>query len=312
MVRLGVFFALFTSVAQAQMLLDGPTPEHRLLYRSFTTARYNPLQALSDFRLTYRHRLYRSEARAFSDNFWGIGLNVAVTPAGTAEGIHAEFAPATVFQVYGEATLWQWFGNFNFIQSFPFANDNWGPIEQSRRQALPVTDPLHNYSTTGYSFTAGALLQGQLGPIAVRNLTRLMWLSLALRPGDRVFYDPIGDLNAPNQGFIIMNDTDVFYTKGRLMLGLRFALGRALYRPEDLAPGTSDPNGIQTRLGPNVAWRFFKEPTHRFNPMLVMGVSWFLTHRYRTGLDVSRALPQIAVTFVFWGDVLDVPPPSQR
>ena len=298
--------------ASAQMLQDGPPPADRLLYRNLTAFRVNPLQLLSDFRMTYRHRLYRSESRALTDNFAGLGLSFGVTPACTTEGIHLELAPASVFQVYGSFDLWQWFGNFNFTQSFRNAEDSWGPNELARRGALPEGAPTRPYASTGMTVTTGAILQGQLAGFSARHHTRVIWASYQLRDGDRFLYDPVTDLLAPNNGWSLLSDTDITYAFGRLMVGLRFSLGRALYAQSVLTQGVGDPNGLQTKLGPTVSWRFYKEPTHRFNPTVSVLVNWFLSHRYRTGLEVTQALPQIIAVVTFWGDALDVPAPATR
>lgn len=296
----------------AQALQDGPAPENRLLYRSTTAVRVNPILGLTELKLTYRHRLYRSAEKALSDNFVGAGVSGAFTPAGFAEGAHVEVAPASFLQFSASADLWQWFGNFNYINSWAYADDNWGPNEVARRGALPVGDPERNYSTTGYSFTVSGLLQGRFGPVVARSNNRLMWTALNLREGDRVFYDPLSDLAAPNKGFTIVSENDVAYSNGRLLVGVRLALAQALYRAEDFSPGAQNPNVLSARLGPVALWRFFEQPTRLFNPALALSVTWFLSHRFRAGVDVSRAIPQVGLSFVFWGDILEVPAPDQR
>src|SRR4051794_989312 len=46
--------------ASAQMLRDGPPPQHRAVYRNSLLLRTNPLGLLDDARLSYRYRLYLS------------------------------------------------------------------------------------------------------------------------------------------------------------------------------------------------------------------------------------------------------------
>jgi hypothetical protein len=297
---------------QAQSLGNQPIPQHRLIYRSVTGVRVNPLMLLQDVKLTYRHRLYQSERQAFADNFIGIGLSAAATPACAFEGIHFEFAPAAFITLTANADVWQWFGGFNYIQSWPYADDNWGPNENARLALLPEGAPGRNYPTFGFSLTGGVILQGKVGPVVMRSHNRLFWVSLKLRDGDTIFYDAISDLAAPNRGFTVSSDNDVAVTMGRLIVGLRFGLNQAVYRPTDFSPGAVDPNVPSIRLGPTAAWRFFAEPTHRFNPAVALTVAWFLSHRFRTGLDVSQALPQVTLSFSFWGDVLETATPAVR
>ncbi len=315
--RPGVGFVLGAALcclssASAQTLQDGPPPEHRIVYRSFTGVRLNATQLLTDMKATYRHRLFRSDSANFADNFLGIGLGLTLTPAGFCEAIHLEFAPASFVQFFFTAELWQWLGNFNFFQSWAHAEENWGPKEVARLGTYPKGDARRNYATTGYAFTGTMVLQKKFGPIALRNSTRLAWSAYALREGDLIYYDPLTDLAAPNRGFTMNNDTEANYVLGRLALGVRLALGQALFRPTDFSAGATNPNVMLARLGPVASWRFFQEHHLRFNPALSVQVSWFLSHRFRTGADVSQAFPQMGLAFTFWGDVLAIPVPAER
>ena len=59
------------------------------------------------------------------------------------------------------------------------------------------------------------------------------------------------------------------------------------------------------RTGPLFAWRFGKGgDTDRFNnPTLLVILNWWVKHRWRTGQDVTQALPYIVVGFKFDGEL---------
>ena len=68
-----------------------------------------------------------------------------------------------------------------------------------------------------------------------------------------------------------------------------------------------DPNPMTHRVGPFLAYRFYSEPrgSTMFNePTIILIVNWWLSHRYRTGEDVSQAVPYIVLGFLFNGETL--------
>jgi hypothetical protein len=282
------------------------------MYTNATLLSLSPFFLLTDLELDYRRRLYRTENLALADNFIGGGISALLTPVGFIEGAHVDFSPTSFFRLSGSVDFWQFLGNFNFIQSFPRAEDNWGPNELDRLGKLPAADPKLNYATTGFSFTGAALLQLKFGPVVLRSSNRFRWANFKLREDDRIYYDPLVDLGAPNRGWTIASSNQVAYSIGRLMVGLEVFVAQALYRADDFSPGAQNPNVLSARLGPIALWRFFEEPRQHFNPALVATMSWFLSHRFRTGVDVSRAIPFAAISFLFWGDVLEVQAAQDR
>ena len=59
------------------------------------------------------------------------------------------------------------------------------------------------------------------------------------------------------------------------------------------------------RLGPLVAWTFFEKRGGRYNgPTVAVLSQWYLRHRYRAGEARSQAIPNIAILFGFFGDLL--------
>jgi hypothetical protein len=97
---------------------------------------------------------------------------------------------------------------------------------------------------------------------------------------------------------------------------VRYTLVKPLYDETDFAFGSS-PNLTtfeQTdayrgnghhRIGPVAALTFYDDGYTSFNkPTLILAASWYLRHRYRTGQDVSGALPLLLLGFAFQSDLL--------
>jgi hypothetical protein len=308
-----VLLAASTASAQ-QMFQDGPPPQHRLVYRNLLVVRLNPLGLLDEGRLSYRYRLYRSDSPALRDNFVSLGLAPALSPAYGKLGFVAEFQPLTVLQLWGMYELVGTFGTFRQLQSFPSAGSHFSDTELYARDALPAGDALRPYATTGTQLTLGATLQLKVGPVAVRNMFRMVRPDMTLRAGDTVFYDITHDVLAPNRGWYLLNDADVLYQTGRgLTAGLRWSSSHAFYGAEHFTPELQTAVPTTHRLGPVVAYTFAEQDGARFNaPTVLLLVNWWLAHRYRTGVDSPQAFPYLALGFSFSGDLLPVPPPAER
>lgn len=129
--------------ANAQAYRDGPPPQHRIVYRDLTLFRWNPLGLISDARITYRHRLYRSDKLAFRDNFIGVGIAPALSGGFLRGGPTIEFQPASFLQLWGIYEYIGYFGAFNFLQSYPTADASridYSDTELKRRGALANDD----------------------------------------------------------------------------------------------------------------------------------------------------------------------------
>ncbi|MCA9687412.1 MAG: hypothetical protein KC457_34945, partial [Myxococcales bacterium] len=64
--------------------------------------------------------------------------------------------------------------------------------------------------------------------------------------------------------------------------------------------------GPQFRLGPALGYVFYDQPQKRarFNkPTLLLMPQWNILHRWRTGRDVSAAMPTIVIAFAFSGQL---------
>ena len=131
-----------------------------------------------------------------------------------------------------------------------------------------------------------------------------------LRDGDRTFYDIVFDVLVPDRGWFVVNDLDLLWVSDfGLTLGARWTLTHAFYEDRHFEPGearSQNPNTPHHRLGPFLAYTFWDDQgaSKLDRPTALLIVNWWLEHRYRTGEDVSAALPYIALGFAISGDLL--------
>lgn len=284
-------------------------PEWRLFYRSTLALRYNPLGLFSDNRFALRRRLYESNSPIFNNNFASIALFPVISPAFTRFAVGAEIQPASFLTLWGNADLTAFFGTFNLMQSFPSARSNYSDSAIATLGDLAADNPAAPYPAVGGHITLGADLQFRVGPVVARNLFRAVRAEMQLRDGDRTFYDQQWDLLVPNAGWYINNDTDLLYaTDFGLTAGIRFNVANAFYGDEHVAPGERVAdlrNGPQARVGPLIAYTFYEDEGALFDrPTLLLVTNWWVAHRFRTGADVSQAIPMIALAFQVQGDFL--------
>jgi hypothetical protein len=291
--------------ASAQMLQDQPPPQHRLVHRNLFIIRNTPLGVGIDSRLSYRYRLYKSESPALRDNFLGVGAASLLSPAFVRVGPYAEFNPLSVFSVWATAQYIKYFGTFDLVQGFPGAQSDFSDSAIERNAA-------NHQAAHGWELTLGASFQAKVSNIVFRNQVRMIRGDLKLRPGERIYYDQLYDVGAPNKGWFLTNDVDLMYqTRGnKLLVGARYTITAPFYDeakhfdPE--SPVTSVHNGSQ-RLGPSIAYTFKNEDGARFNtPTVLLIAQWWLRHRFRTGADSSGALPVVGVGFQTTGDLLPI------
>ncbi|MRG91996.1 hypothetical protein [Polyangium spumosum] len=300
--------------AEAQTYRNGPPPQHRIVYSDLTLFRWNPLGLITDARFVYRYRLYKSESPALRDNFIGIGVAPSLSGAFARGGPTIQIQPASFLQLWALYEGIGYFGAFNFLQSYATADAtkvNYSDTEIERRGDLADGNPEKNYSTTGTQLIVGSNLQFKVGPIAARNLFRFGRPDMKLRQGDRVFYDIFYDLLVGDGGFWYSSDTDLLFQglDNRLTVGFRWTTGRAFYNDEHFAPGDDKDRapGAIHRVGPIAAWTFTKPDGAAFEPTVLLVANWWLKSPYRTGQDVSQAVPYIIVALNITGDLLPAP-----
>lgn len=300
--------------ARAQAYRDGPPPKHRLVYRDLTLVRVNPLGLITDARLSYRHRLFASESVALRDNFVSIGVAPSLSAAFARVGPVIEVQPASFLQLWALYEVIGYFGAFNLLQSFPTVDSTKVDYSDSalKRYAKGDGPIAKNYAAAGTQLVLGANLQLKLGPVVVRDQLRMGRPDMKLRPGDRAFYEIFYDLLVADEGLWGSNDTDLLFQglDGRLTLGARWTTSRAFYSAGDFAPGDDTTRGFGAthRLGPVAAWTFRKPDGASFEPTLLLVANWWLKAPYRTGQDVSAAVPYLIFALNITGDLLPSPP----
>jgi hypothetical protein len=250
----------------------------------------------------------KSSNPLYKDNFGGAGLMMEATPAFVRIGPMIEVQPFSILRLWATYQVLGYFGSFNLMQSFASPNEEYSDSRIKDLGDLPSKEEGQNYPTAGTQFTAGANFQMKLGPIAARSALRLVRADYDLRDGDRVFYDQFYDVLVPNEGWFLSNDTDLLYvTDFGLVAGARHTVTHAFYGDRHFAPGEADLdlNPTMHRVGPFLAYTFSKDPAGTFfgNPTVLLIANWWLSHRYRTGEDVSVGLPYIVAGFMFTGDL---------
>jgi hypothetical protein len=298
--------------AAAQAYRDGPPPQHRIVYRDLSIFRWNPIGLITDARIGYRYRLYESQSLALRDNFVSVGVAPALSGGFARGGPMVEIQPASFLQLWAIYEVIGYFGAFNFLQSYPSAaGADFSDTELERRGDLPKGNPQKNYGTSGTQLLLGATLQFKLGPIAARELFRAARPDMKLRDGDRVFYDIFYDLLVGDGGWFYSNDVDLLYQglDNRLSVGVRWSTARAFYTDAHFAPGAAREGapGAIHRIGPIAAWTFKQPDGAPIEPSLLLVLNWWLKSPYRTGQDVSQAVPYFILGLNITGDLLPAP-----
>jgi hypothetical protein len=89
-------------------------------------------------------------------------------------------------------------------------------------------------------------------------------------------------------------------------------MGQAFYRPEhfDTADDQAKAPGAIHRAGPLAAWTFKKPDGAALEPTVLLVLNWWLKSPYRTGQDVSQAVPYIVAALNITGDLLPQKKPA--
>jgi hypothetical protein len=157
---------------------------------------------------------------------------------------------------------------------------------------------------------------GAAGHLAFRNRLALEYWHLALRTpaggrADTVFYEGNLDMLLGNDGWVLSDDLDAMVMLPfRLNLGLRYSALVPLYREDQFLTSaeaqTYAGDNVNQRLGVIATYTFFDHGFTTFNkPTLIFMANWYLQSRFRTGADVSRAVPYLALAFAFQSDLLE-------
>lgn len=279
-------------------------PEHRIEYTSLTAVRLNPLGLSEQLELGYRYRLYEDPAPLFRDAFLGGAAVANLTPSFARLGGKIEIRPLTILLFSAGYYFHGWFGSFDALMSYPSPR-----ADYSDTRAKELGDQGLNAATTGAELELRGQVLAKVGPIVLRSDTKVSSFKVDIPDSDRVFYDSNSDIAVADRGMLIQNDEDlVYFSDFGLVAGARLSVIAAPYRDAAYLPGepTDDPNGPIVRLGPLMAYTFYDEPESSFNKPTVIAIAgWHLAHRFRTGADVSQAVPYVALAFRVEGNVWD-------
>jgi hypothetical protein len=168
------------------------------------------------------------------------------------------------------------------------------------------------------------LLQAKVRDIAVRALFQFDYWDFDVRAGDTTAYEATFDTLLPDEGWTLSLDTDVLYTgRKNTAVGLRYSFVKPFYREEHFSSAAEleayDGENSHHRLGFFGAYTLEDLGPSRFNkPTVILIVSWYLSHRWRTGEPdllplgdrpddyTSRAFPYFLLGFAFESDLLPV------
>ncbi|MBM4344458.1 MAG: hypothetical protein FJ100_13920 [Deltaproteobacteria bacterium] len=300
----GALGVLPISVCAQATSAPRPIPNQRLVANNLTLFRWNPIGLENQLRLGFAQKLYDHDHKALRDNFAWFGTYVRLNPASARAAAMVEVQPASVINLRFSAEYLYFFGNFTFIQSRADPSGDWSDTTMKANKQ----GALGNYAGGGLHYTFEPLLQAKVGPIAVRNRTLFGWFDLDLQRGDRVFYEATVDTAVPARGLVIANDFDVIYQRpmdeALLSLGVRVSSVAPQYAADLAATGAKVDNSHH-RVGLLAAYTLYDDGYTRFNkPTVLLITSWYLQHRFRTGQDVSRAVPYFVLGFAWQSDLL--------
>lgn len=285
----------------------------RLVLSNLFAFRENPLGIEDQLRIGLQQRLYKSESAALRDNFVFAGLAPRVNPAFLKIGPALEIQPLSVFNLRLGAELVGFFGSFGFLQSFQSPRDDY-----SDTLLRAARDAKQNYSSYGAHAMIEPSVQFKLGPVVLRDKVSVEYWRMKVHEGTPVWYDITLDTLISANGWVVSNDLDLLYLHdfkswtgtfegARLTAGVRYTLVNPFYGEHDFPkgdPGEGVKNGHH-RVGPLVAFTFFDHGFTTFNkPTALLIANWYAEHRYRTGRDVSQAIPYLVLAFAFQSNLL--------
>jgi hypothetical protein len=206
-----------------------------------------------------------------------------------------EWQPIAVFNLKALVDAYGFFGTAGMLQSFRSPLDEYSDALRGTRSTAG-----ENYSTTGWHAMLQPTLQARVGPVAVQNVFTVDYFNMRLRSGDTLWYDAGPDTLLPGRGFSLTEEVNLVYLAGPLTVGGTFRYLLPLYSPESFRPG-EDAHAVDNsnmRLGLLAAYTFFEGGYSSFNhPTVFVTANWHLRHRYRTGVETSRAIPFVGVGF---------------
>ena len=269
-------------------------PQWRLTYQDIVAARNNPIGVMNLIEVTGRYRLSESDHLLLQDTHVSAGPFFDLNPAAAYLGGVVRIKPLAILQISMSHAWVGYFGTFGLVQSF----DDSG-IDYSDTQLNINEDNGENFATTGTATKLEGVLQAKAGPAAVRSTFLGVRYHLDTK-GKPIWFDTGLDVLAPRRGWVIKNDLDVLWVSD---FGLA-AGGRWTWTHPFLGEHSRD-SQTTDRVGPIAVYRWGVDPGSRFDsPTIVVMAQWYTRHVYRTGEDVSQALPYVAAGFLFSGDLI--------
>lgn len=266
-----------------------------LRWESFTAASYNPLGLIEILTVNAKTPLYSSQSPLLKTNFLEATAILASTPAYGLVGAQIQLQPLSVLRLRARYEAIFYFGNFGILQSFDSPDVDFSDTRLASNQDAGLHE-----STAGTRLTLTALLQGKVGPIAVRNHLQLARMDLDLESDTPIFYSPFFDHLLEDEAWVFQNDLDVLWVVGSLVLGLRYT---SLFSEFSERFG-EDPNGPVHRIGPLAVLPLHESTGGLDKVSLIFLVNWYLQHSNRAGQDSSQLLPYAAIAISFEGSLL--------
>jgi len=289
-------------------------PRTRLLLNNLLAFRYNPLGFEDQVRVGLQTRLYRSKEAVLRDNFIFTGAYPKINPAFIKAGPSIEIQPLSIFNLRLAAEIVGFYSSFGALQSFSSPTAAYSDTDLRAGKEAG-----RNYATYGAHAMIEPTIQLKFGRFVLRDKLAVEYWRMNVRDGDTVWYDMSLDTLVPSNGWVVTNDLDALYLhdfkdwKGRfhgarLTAGLRYTTVQPIYRERDFQSGDarSLADNSHHRAGPLVAFTFFDRGFTQFNkPTALVIANWYIDHRFRTGRDVSGAIPYLIVGFAFQSDLLE-------
>jgi hypothetical protein len=283
--------------------------KHSVQYQSLLAPRINPLGLEERLWIGYQYRLYNKDKTILNGSNLAIFFRPILNPAVALIGATVQVQPAAVLRLRATYSFVQWFGTFQFVQSYKSPYDDY-----SEQRIDEQADAEQNYVTNAHQVELEALIQAKVKGLVFRSATFGIYNYYpSLRGDDDVLYDPRFELMVPGQGWMLANDTDLLWLtefkgdkKASMLTGMRVSTLMPFFKDEVYEEGDTikNPVGPQLRMGPVLGYTFFDRPWKKFNkPTLLMMPQWNVLHRWRTGRDVITAYPTIIIAFAFSGQL---------
>ena len=304
---------------------DAPTVprepwRHALVYESVLYGRLNPLGLEERFWIGYQARLYRREGKLYDGSRIAVFGSAILSPAMTRLGGTIEVTPLSILRVRATYGFLQYFSTFEYLQSFSSPHDDFSDqaLDEGRNAG-------ENYAGSGGQLELAVRLQFKAWRIALRSETTGLYSHMDLRDQDATFFSPNFDVLMPDDGWVLLNDSDLLYVheferKGTLIAGVRNTLTKSFYPRDAYAAEDEpvDPIGVMDRLGPLLAYTIYDRPERRFDkPTVILLSQWHILHPWRAGrVEVtddsgvtrtrgsSAAIPTFVLGFAFAGELV--------